>query len=110
MNRVVAEFLEETKLTKKSKTLAAYPSSEQAFLKSSACFNLVPRALTLPKHCDSRLRGSRHEPTVSIFSLDAWVCICPCVWPETCRRRKQARPSSILANRYSPDQYLLKPI
>jgi hypothetical protein len=29
---------------------------------------------------------------------------------EACRRRKRARPSSILANRYSPDQYLLKPI
>ncbi len=26
------------------------------------------------------------------------------------RRRKRARPSSILPNRYSPDQYLLKPI
>jgi hypothetical protein len=26
------------------------------------------------------------------------------------RRRERLRPSSILANRYSPDQYLLKPI
>jgi hypothetical protein len=52
---------------------------EQAFLKGSACYNLAPRALTIPRHCDSPLRGSRHDATVSIFSLDAWVCICPCV-------------------------------
>jgi hypothetical protein len=90
--------------------VAHHPSREQAFLKGSACYNLVPRALTIPRHCDSPLRGSRHEATVSIFSLDAWVCISLCLWPEACRRRKRARPSSILANRYSPDQYLLKPI
>jgi hypothetical protein len=79
-------------------------------LKGSACYNLVPRALTIPRHCDSPLRGSRHEATVSIFSLEAgFVFVLVFV---AGKRVGVALGETILhpCNRYSTDQYLLKPI